>query len=176
MAEVTNKTMVRLYIFGSEIPMEVVASDRPNVQPEATCTWGELYTNNLEDLGETTLAEQKQELENYGRFIGGGNVGLMIRIDLAEPLPTTATVSVKPYKCQRCGCEEKHSSNHWGNFYARCNSCSWKNPMEPAATWECMEPLPATHLKPALWRAAKLGGRNVLLSGTRLDGRNAVNV
>lgn len=71
--------------------------------------------------------------------------------------PTTGKVSSKLYRCTRCGHEEHHSTNHWGEIYPRCRNCSWKNPMDPMPVWECLEPMPEGYEKPAPWKKVKLG-------------------
>jgi len=70
---------------------------------------------------------------------------------------TTGKYSHKNYKCSRCGKEEVHGTNHWGEFYDRCRECSWKNPMDPTVVWECQEPMPEGYAAPAPWKKVKLG-------------------
>lgn len=77
--------------------------------------------------------------------------------DATERLPTTGPVSVKLYRCTRCGREEKHSTNHWGDIYPRCEGCSWKNPMDPSVVMECLEPMPNGYAKPEPWQKVRLG-------------------
>ena len=71
-------------------------------------------------------------------------------------MKTTGKVSVKEYKCPRCGKIEKHSTNHWGAFYDRCRGCSWKNPLNPIIAWECQEPVPEGYVKPKPWKLIKM--------------------
>ena len=70
--------------------------------------------------------------------------------------PTTGKYSYKPYRCTRCGKEESHGTNHWGQIYCRCSGCSWKNPMDPTAVFECLEPVPKGYGIPAPWKKVKL--------------------
>ena len=70
--------------------------------------------------------------------------------------PTTGPQSVKEYKCTACGAIEKHTTNHWGDIYPACRSCSWKRPMEMGQTFECLEPCPETHDKPEPWTKVTL--------------------
>lgn len=70
--------------------------------------------------------------------------------------PTTGKISYKKYRCPRCGRIEGHSTNHWGEFYDRCNGCSWKNPMDPTVAWECLEECPEGFDKPEPWKKVKL--------------------
>ena len=71
-------------------------------------------------------------------------------------LPTTSRVSVKLYRCTRCGHESKHSTNHWGDIYPTCDGCSWKNPMQPQTIMECLEPMPEGFRKPEPWKFVRL--------------------
>ncbi len=72
-------------------------------------------------------------------------------------MPTIGAISVKPYQCTRCGREEKHSTNHWGEIYPRCGGCSWKNPLDPAPVWKCLEAVPEGYAKPEPWKKMRLG-------------------
>ena len=81
------------------------------------------------------------------------------------PKPTTGKYSYKKYRCTRCGREEIHGTNHWGQTYSSCSGCSWKNPMEPIVTWECLEPCPETHDKPEPWKIVKLGDIAEIVQG-----------
>lgn len=72
-------------------------------------------------------------------------------------MPTTGKYSHKQYKCRRCGAIESHGTNHWGAIYPRCKSCSWKNPMSPQVTMDCLEPIPEGFDKPEEWKQVKLG-------------------
>jgi len=72
-------------------------------------------------------------------------------------MQTTGKYSVKLYKCTRCGLEQKHGTNHWGEIYPRCKGCSWKNPMDPTAVMVCLETMPSGYEKLAPWKKVKLG-------------------
>ena len=69
----------------------------------------------------------------------------------------TGKISSKRYRCSECGHESNHSTNHYGQFYDRCPSCSWKSPMSPIKVFECLEPLPEGWGKPEPWKMVKLG-------------------
>jgi len=69
-------------------------------------------------------------------------------------------IESKPYRCTRCGHEKEASTNHYGEFYDRCPGCSWKNPMDPQVTWECIVPeeeRPEDAWVPEPWTKARLG-------------------
>lgn len=70
---------------------------------------------------------------------------------------TTGKITSKRYRCTECGHEKMTSTNHYGEFYDRCPKCSWKSPMDPTKTWECLEPLPEGWKKPTPWKKMKLG-------------------
>ena len=70
---------------------------------------------------------------------------------------TTGRYSHKMYRCTRCGREESHGTNHWGDIYPSCDCCSWKNPLDPSSAWECMEEMPEGYEKPEPWKKVKLG-------------------
>jgi hypothetical protein len=72
-------------------------------------------------------------------------------------LKTTGKYSMKRYRCTRCSRIEMHGTNHWGEFYDRCDGCSWKNPLDPIVTWECLEKMPKGYKKPEKWEKVKLG-------------------
>ena len=72
-------------------------------------------------------------------------------------METTGKYSVKLYKCTRCGLEQKHGTNHWGEIYPTCRGCSWKNPRQPQVTMECLEAMPDGYSKPEPWKMVKLG-------------------
>jgi hypothetical protein len=63
---------------------------------------------------------------------------------------TTGTVSAKRYGCSHCGNVELVSTNHWGEIYSRCDSCSWRRPLE-ATVQVCLEPLPLGYAEPEPW-------------------------
>lgn len=71
-------------------------------------------------------------------------------------MPTTGSLSVKPYGCSHCGAVSKESTNHWGEIYSRCGSCSWRRPMDGTVK-VCLEPMPAGYTEPAPWRLVRLG-------------------
>ena len=71
-------------------------------------------------------------------------------------MPTTVKVSVKLYRCSRCGLESVHSTNHWGDIYSRCNGCSWKNPISPQVTMVCLESMPKGFTSPPNWKIVRL--------------------
>jgi hypothetical protein len=48
------------------------------------------------------------------------------------------------------------STNHYGEFYDFCQ-CSWKSPMDPIKTFECLEPLPEGWARPEPWKKVRLG-------------------
>ncbi|TRZ50072.1 MAG: hypothetical protein D4S01_07375 [Dehalococcoidia bacterium] len=68
----------------------------------------------------------------------------------AGELPCTANISVKPYRCTRCGKEALTSTNHWGHIYSSCNACGNRE-------LECMEPVPEGYGIPPRWKLATLG-------------------
>ena len=72
-------------------------------------------------------------------------------------MPITGKYTQKLYRCTRCGHEELHGTNHYGEIYPRCNNCSWRNPLQPQATHICLESLPEGWGTPEPWRFAKLG-------------------
>ena len=82
--------------------------------------------------------------------------------------PTTGRISAKQYRCTRCGHEETHSTNHWGDIYPRCSGCSWKNPLSPIVVMECLEPIPEGFAKPEPWRIVKLGDIATVVVGRKL--------
>jgi hypothetical protein len=45
----------------------------------------------------------------------------------------------KRYGCSHCGAVSLEGTNHWGEIYSRCNSCSWKRPMDTTIK-VCLEP------------------------------------
>jgi DNA-directed RNA polymerase subunit RPC12/RpoP len=163
--EMTNDTKIRLYLLDSTTPDEVATGANPGI-PECECTWGEFFETNKEAMSLEELEEQKQDLATYGRHMSVGYVGLIIRIDLVEQLPTTGKYEHKDYKCSRCGHVKSAGTNHYGEFYDRCPECSWKNPMDSTVTWVCLAPLPATHIKPAPWKKVRLGDICEIVRGT----------
>ena len=64
--------------------------------------------------------------------------------------PTTGRYSVKRYKCTHCGHEADTGTNHWGEIYSRCVSCSWKRPLE-ATVKVCLESMPEGFDRPEPW-------------------------
>lgn len=75
---------------------------------------------------------------------------------MAEQLRITGEVTTKVYRCRECGAESQESTNHYGEIYRRCRSCSWKSPMESIKVFECVEPLPEGWEKPAPWKIVRL--------------------
>lgn len=86
-----------------------------------------------------------------------------------ERKPTTGKISVKLYRCTRCGREERRSTNHWGDIYPTCPGCSWKNPMQPQTTMECLEPMPEGYAKPEPWKFVRLGDVATITQGIPLN-------
>jgi hypothetical protein len=72
-------------------------------------------------------------------------------------MKTIGKYSMKPYRCTRCGNEEEHGTNHWGEIYPPCKSCQWKHPMTIGSIWECLEDPPEGYGKPKPWKTVKLG-------------------
>jgi len=72
-------------------------------------------------------------------------------------METIGKYSRKLYKCTRCGLEQEHGTNHWGDIYPSCKGCSWKNPLDPCPVMECQEKMPEGYKKPAKWKKVKLG-------------------
>ena len=70
--------------------------------------------------------------------------------------PTTGPYSQKRYRCDRCGLEQTHGSNHWGEIYPACRGCSGRNPLSPQAAMTCLEPMPEGYDRPMPWRMVKL--------------------
>jgi hypothetical protein len=71
---------------------------------------------------------------------------------------TTGKATSKLYRCQGCGHESQHSTNHYGEFYDRCRKCSDKgSPFDAVKTHECLEPLSEGWERPAPWKKVKLG-------------------
>ena len=67
-------------------------------------------------------------------------------------LKKTGDQTLKPYKCSECSAVEKHTTNHWGQFYmTKCQTCG------KVATWDCMEEPPAGYERVEDWNTAKLG-------------------
>lgn len=83
----------------------------------------------------------------------------------------TGKYSIKEYKCPRCGAIEKHGTNHWGEIYVSCKSCSWKHPLEYLVVMECQEPLPEGYDKPTPWKMVKLGDIYEIKEGKKIDRR-----
>lgn len=72
--------------------------------------------------------------------------------------PTTGPLSVKEYKCSRCGNISKASTNHWGEFYDRCTECSPRHGWaDKIVTHVCMEPVPEGYDTPTPWKKVQLG-------------------
>jgi hypothetical protein len=73
--------------------------------------------------------------------------------------PITGKITSKRYRCQRCGHEQKISTNHYGECYSAghsncCPKCPpWAKFAEfgSSTTWVCVEPLPAGMERPANW-------------------------
>ena len=61
-------------------------------------------------------------------------------------MKTTGTYSHKPYRCTKCGREEKIRTNHWGECYPYCKTCRMQT------AWECLEPVPEGYTKPEPWK------------------------
>jgi len=57
-------------------------------------------------------------------------------------LQSTGPQTAKRYKCTGCGHVSTYMTNHYGQFYDRCKECSWKSPMNPIKTHDCLEPIP----------------------------------
>lgn len=73
-------------------------------------------------------------------------------------MKTIGKVSWKTYECLRCGNEESHQTNHWGNIYnIRCKGCAWKDPMQPFSEFKCCEDLPEGFEKPEPWKTVTIG-------------------
>jgi DNA-directed RNA polymerase subunit RPC12/RpoP len=76
--------------------------------------------------------------------------------------PTTGPVTVKLYRCKRCGHEQEISTNHYGECYSAghynaCPACPpWaKYPEYGGSTiWICAAPCPPEMDKPANWKTA----------------------
>lgn len=67
-------------------------------------------------------------------------------------MKTTGKYSHKLYRSKCCGYEEKHGTNHWGEFYnTYCKGCG------QYSTWECLEPVPEGYTKPEPWKTVRLG-------------------
>lgn len=64
--------------------------------------------------------------------------------------PVTGKYSIKPYFCPKCGHEEEHGTNHWGEIYCACHSCG-------NVGLECLEPVPEGYGVPERWKKVKLG-------------------
>ena len=71
-------------------------------------------------------------------------------------MPTTGKYSQKKYRCNRCGHESLHGTNHWGEIYPCCSNCSWKNPRQPQSTHTCLEPVPEGMDVPTPWQFVAL--------------------
>ena len=68
-----------------------------------------------------------------------------------QDMPTiTGKVSWKTYKCEGCGQESNHSTNHYGEIYCQCEGCSCK-------VLVCQEPLPEGWGTPEPWKMVNLG-------------------
>jgi len=64
-------------------------------------------------------------------------------------MPFTGVRSSKLYRCGRCGFETTFTTNHWGEIYPECSSCSWKNPLQKQVAMTCLEPMPTSFLSPS---------------------------
>ena len=75
---------------------------------------------------------------------------------------TTQSVTVKRYRCKRCGHEQEISTNHYGECYSwghvnTCPACPpWAKYSEfgGSTTWECVTPCPPDMDKPKNWTVA----------------------
>lgn len=85
-----------------------------------------------------------------------------------EPKPTTGKYSQKMYKCQTCGHESLHGTNHWGEIYPRCRECGWKHPMEIGQVHICLEKPPEGMGIPQPWKMVKLGDVCEIVQGRKL--------
>jgi len=66
-------------------------------------------------------------------------------------MKTTGKYSIKPYQCIRCGKEEEHGTNHWGEIYPFCSVC------REYTVWTCLEEMPEGYEKPKTWNKVRLG-------------------
>ena len=71
-------------------------------------------------------------------------------------MPTTGHYSHKRYGCSHCGNISTEGTNHWGEMYSRCKSCSWRRPME-ATVKVCLELMPDGFTEPEPWPVVRLG-------------------
>lgn len=57
-------------------------------------------------------------------------------------------------------------TNHYGEIYSRCPSCSWKYPLE-CGRHVCLEPVPESIGVPEPWKIVKLGDVATIVTGHR---------
>ncbi len=69
---------------------------------------------------------------------------------MSEQLQITGKVTVKPYKCTKCGHESEQSTNHYGETYGACRSCGNTQHV-------CTADLPEGWGRPAPWKQVRLG-------------------
>ena len=66
-------------------------------------------------------------------------------------MKTTGKITSKLYECKTCGYQEKHETNHYGEFYnTLCKEC--KN----YSTWKCLDPMPRGYTEPPRWQTVML--------------------
>lgn len=70
-------------------------------------------------------------------------------------MKTTGKLTYKVYRCTHCGDESSECTNHYGEIYSSCKSCSWKRPMQ-ATIKVCEEPVPEGMGVPEPWKIVKL--------------------
>ena len=77
-------------------------------------------------------------------------------------LKSIGNILYKKYKCNRCGKITMQDTNHYGEIYnMRCEGCSWKNPMQPFVTMECIDKIPKGWKKPEKWKTVELSVVNI---------------
>lgn len=69
----------------------------------------------------------------------------------------TGKITQKRYKCDYCGTESLHSTNHYGKIYPRCRACGWKHPLLMNMSHTCLEPVPEEMGVPDEWPTVCLG-------------------
>lgn len=67
----------------------------------------------------------------------------------------TGKCTSKLYKCSECGYEVKTTTNHYGEYYDRCDNCSWTP--NQIKTFVCQETLPKGWELPEPWKFTTLG-------------------
>lgn len=74
-------------------------------------------------------------------------------------MKTTGKITTKLYRCKKCGFEERHATNHYGDIYnIRCKGdCALGSPLDFFQAFECLDPIPDGWGVPEPWVEVRLG-------------------